>query len=113
MDVAHKAEREEKGEMLPPIEALLNVYRVHAPGCPVLRKLHNDLQDLKGALRVFCRVRPLNKRELALNDIIVVEATSEMDVNVISSKGEKNDFSYDSIFIEKCTQDDVFGECKS
>jgi kinesin family protein C1 len=29
------------------------------------RKLHNTLADLKGQIRVFCRVRPLSPKELA------------------------------------------------
>jgi len=113
MVVAHAAEREDKGDLLPPIEALLNIYRVQAPGCHILRKMHNDMQDLKGALRVFCRIRPLNKRELGLNDTIVVEADSEMDVHVTSSKGDRNDFSYDAIFGADNSQADVFEECRS
>jgi hypothetical protein len=28
------------------------------------RKLHNTLADLKGQIRVFCRVRPLTPKEL-------------------------------------------------
>ena len=31
------------------------------------RALHNQLVDLKGAIRVFCRVRPLLARERAAN----------------------------------------------
>lgn len=50
------------------------------------RALHNQLVDLKGAIRVFCRVRPLLARERAakleaatncnlLNNTITVTAT--------------------------------------
>lgn len=113
MEVAKSVEREEKQAMLPAMEALLNVFRKFAPGDTMLRKLHNDMQDLKGALRVFCRIRPLNKRELALNDVIVVEAKSEMDVTVVSSKGDENAFSYDNVFVETNSQADVFEECRS
>ena len=29
----------------------------------IRRKLHNTIQELKGNIRVFCRVRPLNATE--------------------------------------------------
>merc|ERR1712139_722040 len=32
------------------------------------RQVHNAIEDLKGAIRVFCRVRPLSKKELARGD---------------------------------------------
>lgn len=28
------------------------------------KKLHNELEDMKGKIRVFCRVRPLTSSEL-------------------------------------------------
>lgn len=37
------------------------------------RALHNQLVDLKGAIRVFCRVRPLLAREQAANQANAVE----------------------------------------
>ena len=30
------------------------------------KKLHNEVEDLRGGIRVFARVRPLNSREKAL-----------------------------------------------
>jgi hypothetical protein len=30
------------------------------------KKLRNELEDLKGKIRVYCRCRPMNKREIEL-----------------------------------------------
>ncbi|KAK4303928.1 hypothetical protein Pmani_024102 [Petrolisthes manimaculis] len=32
------------------------------------RKLHNQVQELKGNIRVFCRVRPLINNEISANE---------------------------------------------
>merc|ERR1719484_242161 len=82
----HEVEREEKTALLPEIDALLNVYRVQKPGTEMLKKLHNDLQDLKGALRVFCRIRPLIDRELMMNDTIAVCSPNQFSVSVTGAK---------------------------
>mmetsp|Transcript_68544 Transcript_68544/g.108050 ORF Transcript_68544/g.108050 Transcript_68544/m.108050 type:complete len:1004 (-) Transcript_68544:36-3047(-) len=108
------AEKSVRTEKLPTIEALVGLLResMHPKG----KKLHNDVQDIKGALRVFCRVRPLNKRELAMNDTIVVEMADQFTVSVAKDPKKTGDsiecFSYDSIFVATQTQEDVFEECK-
>ena len=35
----------------------------------IRRKLHNTIQELKGNIRVFCRVRPLNATEQVREEI--------------------------------------------
>eukprot|EP00439_Symbiodinium_sp_Y106_P063755 s3308_g9.t3 len=77
-----------------------------------LRGFHNDLQDLKGALRVFCRVRPLNGREIKKNDTIAVEILDSFTVAVNKSETDKQTFAYDAIFGQGSSQADVFVECK-
>lgn len=90
------------------------------------RKLHNSLQELKGNIRVFCRVRPLlaaeKKPESTIAGIfefhnksrgisaIVPEkhAALSRDGLPASSYGKK--FNFDRVFGPASTQDDVFGE---
>ena len=36
------------------------------------KELYNQIQDLKGQIRVFCRVRPINEREKSINSLQVV-----------------------------------------
>ena len=33
------------------------------------KKLHNVLEDMKGKIRVYCRVRPMNQKEVRMGFI--------------------------------------------
>merc|ERR550534_1551315 len=76
----------------------------------IRKKYHNQLQDLKGAIRVYCRVRPKIAREkddaigLRKLDAFVVELDGK------GGKGAKQ-FTFDSIFDGESTQEMVFKEC--
>jgi len=116
--IAKGVDKEQKSEMMGVLQAYLEILREHLH--PQLKKLHNDIVDLKGALRVFCRIRPLNRRELDMNDTIAVDAKDQFTVTVNrdvaqEKRGKDNieTFGYDSIFIATNSQEDVFEECKS
>ncbi|XP_063613676.1 carboxy-terminal kinesin 2-like isoform X1 [Penaeus indicus] len=94
----------------------------------VRRKLHNTVLELKGNIRVFCRVRPLLGEEIKGNgdsDVIhhisfVDEKTLELckggDPNSSTMSGLKGrgggaiEFSYDRVFNPTSTQAEVFEE---
>ena len=86
------------------------------------RKLHNQVQELKGNIRVFCRVRPSLKSEPA-SDIAPMQYPDELDdakeINVMgpeekSSLGsvsrKSNTFSFDRVFGPSAKNSDVFEE---
>jgi len=77
------------------------------------RRLHNSIQDMKGAIRVFCRVRPLNKREKDLGDAHITRAVDSMTLKVddVERKGESIYFSFDAVFMPG-TQEEVFNEAQ-
>ncbi|CAG2219097.1 KIFC1 [Mytilus edulis] len=67
------------------------------------RELHNQVLELKGNIRVFCRVQPLLKHE----------TTGHVAFNekIFTKKGhEKYEFRYDKVFSDKATQEEVFEE---
>jgi len=69
------------------------------------RDMHNVLQELKGNIRVFCRVRPLiDDTEASLN---VRDAANMVSLD---HGGEHYDFSYDKLFGMTSTQQDIFDE---
>ena len=84
------------------------------------RKLHNQVQELKGNIRVFCRVRPTldgdsNSAKINYPD----EEADSKEVEVLgpeekSSLGNittrKNAFAFDRVFGPKSQNQDVFGE---
>lgn len=85
------------------------------------KKYHNQIQDMKGAIRVFCRFRPLVRRERDMGDTIAARKVDEFSVEVHrpDSHGhapghhaEDKRFQFDSVFGQDCSQDEVFADCK-
>ncbi|XP_029162708.1 protein claret segregational-like [Nylanderia fulva] len=87
------------------------------------RMLHNNIQELKGNIRVFCRVRPRTPKEIeqmkALCSInFIDECTIEVGKldgsDAISCSGKlrgiKQEFTFDKVFAPKASQEDVFEE---
>ncbi|CRL18032.1 Kinesin, motor domain [Penicillium camemberti] len=86
------------------------------------RKLHNQVQELKGNIRVFCRVRPSLKSEPA-SDLTLMQYPDETDdgkeINILgpeerSSLGtvnrKNNTFSFDRVFNPSTQNAEVFDE---
>lgn len=71
------------------------------------RKVHNAIEDLKGNLRVFCRVRPLNRREVELGDYEAVSVMDAMRVEV----PRYGFFTFDSVF-SPGSQQEIFEDCR-
>lgn len=77
------------------------------------KELHNTIMDLRGNIRVFCRVRPpLNSEENRflctwnyLDECNLEIQSLEM---LPSGQKNKNSFSFDQVFHPKSTQEDVF-----
>jgi len=100
--------------MLKPLEHRIDELHAAFAGEQALRKrYHNQLQDLKGAIRVYVRVRPVTTRETGGQVAVRKMDAFQIEVdNKDKQKGSKQ-FTFDSIFDERATQEDVFAECKS
>eukprot|EP00927_Polykrikos_kofoidii_P084751 TRINITY_DN9024_c0_g1_i1.p1 TRINITY_DN9024_c0_g1~~TRINITY_DN9024_c0_g1_i1.p1 ORF type:complete len:1293 (+),score=335.19 TRINITY_DN9024_c0_g1_i1:146-3880(+) len=70
------------------------------------RRIHNGIEDLKGSIRVFCRVRPLSSKEVKEGDTECTKLIDSMTVAVEDSK-----FSFDAVFAPG-KQEDVFEDCR-
>merc|ERR1719498_1595736 len=46
------------------------------------RKVHNRIEDIKGNIRVFCRVRPLSSKEMREGDTAIVSQVDSMTLEV-------------------------------
>ncbi|XP_058881588.1 uncharacterized protein si:dkey-96l17.6 isoform X1 [Acipenser ruthenus] len=65
------------------------------------------VEVMKGKIRVFCRIRPLNKSEEARGSRFVVGCPDEYSVTVDSARGLK-EFQFDKIFNSTSSQEEVF-----
>lgn len=74
-------------------------------------KLHNELEDLRGKVRVFCRIRPTNEREAKMGSSTCCEAVDEFSLKVVS-KGQPKMFEFDRVYGSQSTQDEVFEDVK-
>jgi len=75
-----------------------------------VRKLHNAIQDLKGAIRVYCRTRPFNQREKDMGaKPVLFFADDKMHLTLRSEEGEEERFAFDTTF-NPGTQQEVYDE---
>lgn len=64
------------------------------------KRLYNEVIELKGNIRVFCRCRPLNQDEIAKGYYSVIDFNSsqENDLQIICSDSSKKQFKFDHVF---------------
>lgn len=83
------------------------------------RKYFNEIQDLKGNIRVLCRIRPLLSNEAEQNMTQSVTSIDRFTLNITKTKENDRDkaidktFEFDQVFSIRATQDEVFNEVKA
>ncbi|KAK7478216.1 hypothetical protein BaRGS_00030577, partial [Batillaria attramentaria] len=79
------------------------------------KKYHNELVELKGNIRVFCRVRPPIREDGTGPQAEVVMTFDPDDDGVVyvSNKGRIQTFEFDKVFTETSTQTEVFEEVRA
>jgi len=70
------------------------------------KRLHNELLDMRGAIRVFCRVRPMSTKDLSAGRKSCITVPDETNVVV----GTEKFFSFDQVFGPESSQEQVFNE---
>eukprot|EP00051_Salpingoeca_urceolata_P026931 m.479338 g.479338 ORF g.479338 m.479338 type:complete len:909 (+) comp21408_c0_seq1:82-2808(+) len=77
------------------------------------KKLHNELVDLKGNIRVFARVRPtINEDGKGSDSKVVVSFDGDDDQLLkVQNKGKEVVYEMDNVFNMKSQQEDVFNAC--
>ncbi|CAN1224133.1 Kinesin-like protein KIN-14N [Linum grandiflorum] len=78
------------------------------------KKLHNTILELKGNIRVFCRVRPSLNDDILGNERKVVSYPTSLEALGrgidLNQNGQKYSFSFDQVFTHESSQEDVFEE---
>ncbi|CAA0815568.1 P-loop containing nucleoside triphosphate hydrolases superfamily protein [Striga hermonthica] len=84
--------------------------RKYLKECTERKKLYNEVIELKGNIRVFCRCRPLKQDEIAKGSSSVVdfESSQENELQIICSDSSKKQFKFDHVFRPEDDQDAVF-----
>uniref|UniRef100_A0A1D1YVK4 Kinesin-like calmodulin-binding protein n=1 Tax=Anthurium amnicola TaxID=1678845 RepID=A0A1D1YVK4_9ARAE len=79
----------------------------------VLRKRYfNTIEDMKGKIRVFCRLRPLNEKEISEKVDEAVRSFDEFTVEHMWKDDKPKQHLYDQVFDGSATQEDVFEDTK-
>ncbi|KAI4482108.1 hypothetical protein M0804_009127 [Polistes exclamans] len=82
------------------------------------RILHNTIQEMKGNIRVFCRVRPRTEKELS-KPLCFIKFVDECTIEVGKSdtsncsgkvRNVRQEFSFDKVFSHNASQADIFEE---
>ncbi|KAM5585764.1 kinesin-like protein KIN-14N [Rosa sericea] len=76
------------------------------------KKLHNENLELKGNIRVFCRVRPFLAEDDSNTEGKIISYPTSMDALgrgiELGQNGQKHSFKFDRVFIPDVSQEDVF-----
>lgn len=75
------------------------------------KKLHNIIEDMKGKVRVFCRIRPMVSSEINRGCQPIINPIDDFNVTLETRNGPKL-FSYDSCFGPSINQEQIFEDTK-
>ncbi|KAK1428152.1 hypothetical protein QVD17_16980 [Tagetes erecta] len=77
------------------------------------RKLYNQVQDLKGNIRVYCRVRPFLGRQSNVTNVVdcIEEGTITVNTPPKYGKGRRS-FNFNKVFGPSATQEEVFEDTR-
>lgn len=79
----------------------------------VLRKRYfNIIEDMKGKIRVYCRLRPLTPKEMSDKEKNVLTSVDEFTVQHLGRDEKIKQHCYDRVFDGSATQEDVFNDTR-
>lgn len=78
------------------------------------KRLLNELEDIKGKIRVYCRIRPFSNTEKADPDkaIQCYKQNDEVSLTVGTQRNRTKDYQFDAVFGTNSTQDEVFEDTR-
>ncbi|KAL0384819.1 UNVERIFIED_CONTAM: Kinesin-like protein KIN-14S [Sesamum radiatum] len=76
------------------------------------KKLYNEVIELKGNIRVFCRCRPLKQDEIGNGSTSVVEfdSSQENELQITCSDSSRKLFKFDHVFRPEDNQEAIFAQ---
>ena len=86
------------------------------------KRLHNQIEDMKGKIRVFCRVRPMSYQEKELGSLPVVTLVDQYTVRIRLKRDptigrteagyRDEEYTFDSCLGERAGQEEVFEDSR-
>ena len=78
------------------------------------KRLLNELEDIKGKIRVYCRIRPFSNTEKEDPDkaIQCYKQNDEVSLTVGTQRNRTKDYQFDAVFGMNSTQDEVFEDTR-
>lgn len=71
------------------------------------------ISDMKGKIRVYCRLRPLSEREIAEKERDALTASDEFTIEHPWKDDKAKQHIYDRVFNSDASQKDVFEDTKA
>lgn len=110
-----RTEKEEQKKLICDLEKRLDdAEKKISEGEKLRKKLHNTILELKGNIRVFCRVRPLLPDDGAGTEAKAVSyptSTEALGRGIdLMQNGQKHSFTFDKVLMPDTSQEDVFVE---
>ncbi|KAF8058864.1 KIN14I [Scenedesmus sp. PABB004] len=77
------------------------------------KRAHNALQDAKGKIRVYCRLRPMLDFEAAKKQVPAISVPNELTVaHAWKDEKKPREYDFDAVFGPQAGQDEVFAEAR-
>ncbi|KAH7654817.1 Minus-end-directed kinesin ATPase protein [Dioscorea alata] len=80
--------------------------------CAERKCLYNELIELKGNIRVFCRCRPLTLEEASkgYSSVLELDPSQDMELQIVCTDSSRKKFRFDHVFGPLDNQEAVFAE---
>ncbi|PIA44834.1 hypothetical protein AQUCO_01700433v1 [Aquilegia coerulea] len=80
--------------------------------CLERKRLYNEVIELRGNIRVFCRCRPLKQEEITSGCSSIVEFNSSEDteLQIVCADSSRKQFKFDHVFAPQVGQEAVFAQ---
>ena len=77
------------------------------------KQLQNEIQELKGNIRVIARVRPMSAKEQKAAETSALTFPSSGEITLTNEKGRVTEFQFDYVAGIDCTQQRTYQEVKA
>jgi chromosome segregation ATPase len=105
VDSLEAANREQEGK----IQELTENYKKEMA---LRKKYKNEIENMKGKIRVFARCRPMAEYEITRGSQQVVKFIDDCTLELDTSRGPKT-FEFDAVYSMTSTQEEVFEDVRS